>query len=210
MMQRRLTERQQQILEYLVREVRDKGYAPSVREIGMALGLRSPSTVHQHLTALERKGCVRRHGERMRALEIMDKSLVQKGDGATLPLVGRISAGQPALAEEKVDEYVDVPPRLFGDVRGCFLLRVRGNSMIGAGILPGDLVVVRPQPGATAGDIVVALLGEDATVKRLATDGKSPVLMPANPAYPPIREEFQVIGRVVGVLRAYQEVSTWA
>lgn len=210
MMQRRLTGRQQQILEYLVREVRDKGYAPSVREIGMALGLRSPSTVHQHLTALERKGCVRRHGDRMRALEIMDKSLVQKGDGATLPLVGRISAGQPALAEEKVDEYVDVPPRLFGDVRGCFLLRVRGNSMIGAGILPGDLVVVRPQPGATAGDIVVALLGEDATVKRLATDGKSPVLMPANPAYPPIREEFQVIGRVVGVLRAYQEVSTWA
>ena len=204
--QRKLTGRQRQILDYLVREVRDKGYAPSVREIGVALGLRSPSTVHQHLTALEHKGCIKRHGDRMRALEVMDKSLVQQVDGVVLPLVGKVSAGQPKLAEQHVHDYIGVPPSLFGDVRGCFLLRVRGDSMIGAGILPGDLVVVRPQTHAVVRDIVVALVGEDATVKRLAASGETPVLLPENPAYPPIRDEFQVIGRVVGVLRPYQEM----
>ncbi len=209
MAQRKLTGRQRQILDYLVREVRDKGYAPSVREIGVALGLRSPSTVHQHLMALENKGCIKRHGDRMRALEVMDKSLVQQGDGVVLPLVGKVSAGQPTLAEQHVDEYVGVPPSLFGDVRGCFLLRVRGDSMAGAGILPGDLVIVRPQTHAAVRDIVVALVGEDATVKRLAVTGETPVLLPENPAYQPIRDEFQVIGRVMGVLRQYQEVRTW-
>ncbi|TMI81874.1 MAG: transcriptional repressor LexA [Bacillati bacterium ANGP1] len=209
MAQRKLTGRQRQILDYLVREVRDKGYAPSVREIGVALGLRSPSTVHQHLMALENKGCIKRHGDRMRALEVMDKSLVQQGDGVVLPLVGKVSAGQPTLAEQHVDAYVGVPPSLFGDVRGCFLLRVRGDSMVGAGILPGDLVIVRPQTHAAVRDIVVALVGEDATVKRLAATGETPVLLPENPAYQPIRDEFQVIGRVMGVLRQYQEVRTW-
>ncbi|HTD46738.1 MAG TPA: transcriptional repressor LexA [bacterium] len=209
MAQRKLTGRQRQILDYLVHEVRDKGYAPSVREIGVALGLRSPSTVHQHLMALENKGCIKRHGDRMRALEVMDKSLVQQGDGVVLPLVGKVSAGQPALAEQHVDEYVGVPPSLFGDVRGCFLLRVRGDSMVGAGILAGDLVIVRPQSHAAVRDIVVALVGEDATVKRLAAAGETPVLLPENPAYQPIRDEFQVIGRVMGVLRQYQEVRTW-
>lgn len=209
MAQRKLTGRQRQVLDYLVREVRDKGYAPSVREIGVALGLRSPSTVHQHLMALENKGCIKRHGDRMRALEVMDKSLVQQGDGVVLPLVGKVSAGQPTLAEQHVDEYVGVPPSLFGDVRGCFLLRVRGDSMIGAGILAGDLVIVRPQTHAAVRDIVVALVGEDATVKRLAATGETPMLLPENPAYQPIRDEFQVIGRVMGVLRQYQEVRTW-
>jgi repressor LexA len=209
MAQRKLTGRQRQILDYLVREVRDKGYAPSVREIGVALGLRSPSTVHQHLMALENKGCIKRHGDRMRALEVMDKSLVQHGDGVVLPLVGKVSAGQPTLAEQHVDEYIGVPPSLFGDVRGCFLLRVRGDSMAGAGILPGDLVIVRPQTHAAVRDIVVALVGEDATIKRLAATGETPVLLPENPAYQPIRDEFQVIGRVMGVLRQYQEVHTW-
>jgi len=195
----RLTRRQREILEYLIGEVRDKGYAPSVREIGAALGLRSPSTVHQHLTALERKGCIKRHGERMRALEVVDKSLVHKGDAVTLPVLGRISADQD------LDDSVQVPPRLFGDVRGCFLLRVRGDSMKDAGILPGDLAVVRPQPRANPGEIVVALLGEDATVKRLASEEGTPILSPANPAYAPIKREFRIVGRVVGVLRAYQE-----
>jgi len=201
----RLTRRQREILEYLIGEVRDKGYAPSVREIGAALGLRSPSTVHQHLTALERKGCIKRHGERMRALEVVDKSLVHKGDAVTLPVLGRISAGNPSLADQDLDDSVQVPPRLFGDVRGCFLLRVRGDSMKDAGILPGDLAVVRPQPRANPGEIVVALLGEDATVKRLASEEGTPILSPANPAYAPIKREFRIVGRVVGVLRAYQE-----
>jgi len=196
-------------LDYLVKEVQDKGYAPSVREIGTALGLRSPSTVHQHLVALEHKGCIRRHGERMRALEVVDKALIQTGDSVSLPLVGRVSAGTPILAEEQIEEHIEVPRRFLGDVRGCFLLRVRGNSMIGAGIMPDDVVVVRRQAVASSGDIVVALLGEEATVKTLVSDEGTPVLMPANPAYQPIREEFQVIGRVIGLIRAYQGVRGW-
>ncbi len=209
-MGRKITNRQRQVLEYLVNEVKTKGYAPSVREIGVALGLRSPSTVHQHLTALEQKGCIRRHGERMRALEVVDKSLVQNGDGVVLPLVGRVSAGRPTLAEEQIQEYVAVPPRFFGDVRGCFLLRVKGDSMIGAGILPGDLVIVRPQAHAVPGDIVVALLDEEATVKRLTVLEGKPALSPENPAYRPIFDEFSVLGHVVGTLRTYEEVRGWA
>jgi repressor LexA len=207
---RALTDRQRQVLEYLVSEIKKKGYAPSVREIGLALGLRSPSTVHQHLIALEQKGCIRRHGERMRALEIVDKSLVHDGDGIVLPLVGRVSAGRPILADGQPEECVVMPPRFFGDIRGCFLLRVRGDSMIGAGILPGDLVLVRPQAHAAPGDIVVALLGEDATVKRLSIAEGTPVLAPENTAYQPIRDEFQIIGRVLGTIRAYEQVRGWA
>ncbi len=210
MIRRGLTGRQQQILDYLVREVQQKGYAPSVREIAKALGLRSPSTIHQHLTALEQKGCIRRHGERMRALEVMDKNLIKTGDSVTLPLVGRVSAGPPSLAEDYIEEHLEVPRKLLGDVRGCFLLRVRGESMTGAGILPGDIVVVRRQPVAAPGEIIVALIEEEATVKRLAIDEGTPVLMPANPAYQPIRGEFQVIGRIVGLLRAYKGVYGWS
>lgn len=209
-MARNLTGRQRQVLDYLVNEVRNKGYAPSVREIGMALGLRSPSTVHQHLTALEQKGFIRRHGERMRAIEVVDKSLVQNGDGVVLPVVGRVSAGQPTLADEHIEEYVAVPPRFFGEVGGCFLLRVRGNSMTGAGILPGDLVIVRPQAHAEPGDIVVAVLDDEATVKRLSLIEGKPVLLPENPAYQPISGEFRVIGRAVGTLRTYEGVQGWA
>jgi len=207
---RGLTSRQQQILDYLVREVQEKGYAPSVREIADALGLRSPSTIHQHLMALEQKGCIRRHGERMRALEVVDKNLIKTGDAVALPLVGRVSAGPPSLADEHVEEQIEVPRKLLGDVRGCFLLRVRGESMIGAGILPGDIVVVRRQPVALPGEIIVALIEEEATVKRLAMHEGTPVLMPDNPAYQPIRGEFQIVGRVVGLLRAYKGVYGWS
>ena len=198
------------MLEYLVGEIKKKGYAPSVREIGVALGLRSPSTVHQHLTALEQKGCIKRQGERMRALEIVDKSLVHDGDGVALPVVGRVSAGPPILADGQPEEYVVMPPRFFGDVRDCFLLRIRGDSMTGAGLLAGDLVVVRPQAHAAAGEIVVALLGEEATVKRLLISEGTPVLAPENPAYQPIRDEFRIIGRVLGTVRAYEQVRAWA
>ena len=209
-MARALTNRQRQVLDYLISEIKKKGYAPSVREIGVALGLRSPSTVHQHLIALEQKGAIRRHGERMRALEVVDKSLLNDGDGIALPLVGRVSAGRPILADGQPEECVVMPPRFFGDIRGCFLLRIRGDSMNGAGILPGDVVLVRPQAHAAPGDIVVALLGEDATVKRLSIAEGRPVLAPANPAYQPIRDEFEIIGRVLGTIRAYEQVRGWA
>ena len=201
-----LTPRQQQILDYLVKAIQDKGYAPSVREIGDALGLSSPSTVHQHLTALQEKGVVRRHGDRMRALEVVDKNLILDGDAVRLPLVGRVSAGSPVLADEQVEDRIEVPRRLVGDVRDCFLLRVRGDSMIGAGIMPGDIVIVRRQRTASSGDIVVAMLGDEATIKRLATLDGTPVLRPENAAYQPIRAAFEITGRVIGLMRAYQAV----
>ncbi|MDR7493945.1 MAG: transcriptional repressor LexA, partial [Armatimonadota bacterium] len=168
-----LTDRQRQVLEHIAASIRRSGIVPSVREIGSALGMRSPSTVHQHLTALERKGYIRRAGDRMRVLEVLDRRMVPGGgDVAHLPLVGRISAGLPVLAEENVEEMIPVPRRMVGwQDDNCFLLTVRGDSMINAGIYDGDLVIVRSQPTARAGEIVVALLGEEATVKRLRYDG---------------------------------------
>ncbi|MDR7493788.1 MAG: transcriptional repressor LexA [Armatimonadota bacterium] len=200
-----LTDRQRQVLEHIAASIRRSGIVPSVREIGSALGMRSPSTVHQHLTALERKGYIRRAGDRMRVLEVLDRRMVPGGgDVAHLPLVGRISAGLPVLAEENVEEMIPVPRRMVGwQDDNCFLLTVRGDSMINAGIYDGDLVIVRSQPTARAGEIVVALLGEEATVKRLRYDGPQPYLMPENPRYGPIGGEFEIIGVVVGLLRRY-------
>jgi len=175
-----------------------------VREIAAAFGLRSPSTVHQHLTALEHKGHIHRNGEQMRAVEVLDKSLLRGRDSVVLPLVGRVSAGPPSLADEQIEEQLEVPHGILGDVAGCFLLRVKGDSMIRAGIMPDDVVVVKRQPVASPGEVVVALLGEEATIKKFVLDEGTPILMPANPLYAAIRGEFQIIGRVVGLLRAYQ------
>ncbi len=200
-----LTDRQRQILEHIANSIRKKGIVPSVREIGHALGMRSPSTVHQHLTALERKGYIKRYGDRMRVLEVLDKRLRPDGDSvAHLPLVGRVSAGLPLLADENVEEMIPVPRSMVGWHEDCFLLTVRGDSMINAGIFNGDLVIVHSQQTAWPGEIVVALFGEEATVKRLAQEGARPYLVPENPNYPPIREEFEILGKVVGLLRHYR------
>jgi repressor LexA len=142
----------------------------------------------------------------MRALEVVDKTLIHDGDAVRVPLVGRVSAGTPVLADEQVEDRIEVPRRLVGDVGDCFLLRVRGDSMIGAGIMPGDIVIVRRQRAASSGDIVVALLGDEATVKRLATLDGAPVLRPENAAYQTILGEFEIAGRVIGLMRAYQGV----
>jgi len=200
-----LTDRQRQVLEHIAASIRRSGIVPSVREIGGALGMRSPSTVHQHLTALERKGYIKRAGDRMRVLEVLDRRMVpSREDVAHLPLVGRVSAGLPILAEENVDEMIPVPRKMVGwQDDNCFLLTVRGDSMIEAGIHHGDLVIVRSQSTAQAGEIVVALLGEEATVKRLLYDGPRPYLKPENAQYAPIFDEFEVIGVVVGLLRRY-------
>ena len=200
-----LTDRQRQVLEHIATSIRRSGIVPSVREIGSALGMRSPSTVHQHLTALERKGYIKRAGDRMRVLEVLDRRMVPNGENvAHLPLVGRVSAGVPLLAEENVEEMIPVPRRMVGwQDDNCFLLTVRGDSMINAGIQPGDLVIVRSQPAAEAGEIVVALLAEEATVKRLLYEGGRPYLKPENPQYAPIFEEFEIIGKVVGLMRRY-------
>ncbi|MDR7584432.1 MAG: transcriptional repressor LexA [Armatimonadota bacterium] len=202
----RLTQRQQQILQYVATCIRRCGYVPSVREVGRAVGLRSPSTVHQHLVALERKGYIRRHGDRMRVLQITDRSALRDlEETVALPLVGRVSAGLPVLAEEHVEDMIPVPRRFVGWQEECFLLTVRGDSMVGAGILPGDLVIVRCQQTAQPGDIVVALYGEEATVKRLAREGEQLVLRAEHPAYPVLRGTFEIIGKVVGLLRGYHE-----
>ncbi len=200
-----LTERQRQVLEHIAASIRRHGIVPSVREIGQALGMRSPSTVHQHLTALARKGYIKRDGDRMRVLEILDRRILPDGDQvAHLPLVGRVSAGVPILAEENIEEMIPVPRKMVGwQDENCFLLTVRGDSMVDAGIYDGDMVIVRSQPVADPGEIVVALLGEEATVKRLAVEDRRLCLLPANPRYTPIYDQFEIIGKVVGLLRRY-------
>jgi repressor LexA len=199
-----LTARQQEILGHIAGRIRKTGIVPSVREIGQALGMRSPSTVHQHLQALSRKGYLRRDGDRMRVLEITDRTVrLDDEEVVTLPLIGRVSAGLPILAEQHVEDTIPVPRRFVGWNDESFLLTVRGDSMIDAGIHDGDLVIVRCQAAANVGEIVVALVGDSATVKRLASESGRPYLQAENAAYAPLRGEFEIIGKVVGLLRRY-------
>lgn len=198
-MQQNLSRRQQQILNFITSEVTDKGYPPSVREIGAAVGLSSSSTVHSHLAAIERKGFIRRDPSKPRALELLN---VRRSRATTVPLVGQVAAGTPILAAENVEELVSLPAD-FADER-CFLLRVKGDSMTGAGILDGDLAIVSEQPTANQGDIVVALIDEEATIKRFYRDNGRIRLQPENPGYEPMYvRDVRVVGKVVGLLRQY-------
>ena len=199
-----LTKRQQEIFDFIKRYSSRHGYPPTVRDIGKAVGLASSSTVHAHLANLEKVGLLRRDPSKPRAIEMLDKAVegvknVVRPNG--LPLVGQVAAGQPVLAEENIEEYVEVPG-LAGGQDGEYLLRVRGDSMKDAGILEGDHVVVRPQSTAKDGQIVVALVGEEATIKRFFKEDDHVRLQPENPAMEPIRSrEVRVLGRVVGVMR---------
>jgi repressor LexA len=207
-----LTKRQQEIFDFIKRYSADFGYPPTVRDIGKAVGLASSSTVHAHLANLEKLGLLRRDPSKPRAIEMLDRaregveqavenvrSLV-KPDG--LPLVGQVAAGSPVLAEENIEEYVSVPP-LAGGETGEYVLRIRGESMKNAGILEGDYVVVRPQESASDGEIVVALVGEEATVKRFFRENDHVRLQPENETMEPIRsKEVRVLGRVVGLFRS--------
>jgi repressor LexA len=202
-----LTKRQQEIFDFIKRYSAKYGYPPTVRDIGKAVGLASSSTVHAHLANLERIGLLRRDPTKPRAIELLDRAAagVQAGMQALvrpgLPLVGQVAAGQPVLAEENIEEYVQTPSFAGGE-EGEFLLRVRGESMKDAGILEGDLVVVRPQDTASDGDIVVALVGEEATVKRFFQEEDHVRLQPENAAMEPIRtRDVRVLGRVVGLMR---------
>jgi repressor LexA len=199
-----LTKRQQEIFDFIKRYSAKYGYPPTVRDIGKAVGLASSSTVHAHLANLEKAGLLRRDPSKPRALELLDKaadavkSVVSPGG---LPLIGSVAAGQPILAEENIEDYVQVPEVAGGD-EGEYVLRVRGESMKNAGILPGDFVVVRPQETAGDGEIVVALVGEEATVKRFFRESDHVRLQPENETMAPIRSrEVRVLGRVVGVFR---------
>ncbi len=199
-----LTKRQQEIFDFIKRYSAKYGYPPTVRDIGKAVGLASSSTVHAHLANLERIGLLRRDPSKPRAIELLDRAaagvrnLVRPG----LPLVGQVAAGQPLLAEENIEDYVQAPAFAGGE-DGEYVLRVRGDSMRDAGILQGDLVVVRSQDVAQDGDIVVALLGEEATVKRFFREDDHVRLQPENPAMEPIRSrDVSIIGKVVGLMRS--------
>jgi len=203
-----LTKRQQEIFDFIRKYSAKYGYPPTVRDIGKAVGLASSSTVHAHLANLERIGLLRRDPAKPRAIELLDRAVgsavesmrhIVAGEG--LPLVGSVAAGQPVLAEENIEEYVQVP-EMAGGEEGGYVLRIRGDSMKDAAMLEGDLVVVRPQHTAKDGDIVVALLGEEATVKRFFREPDHVRLQPENEAMEPIRtREVKVLGRVVGLLR---------
>jgi repressor LexA len=209
-----LSERQREIYEFVTGYVDRHGYPPTVREIGEAVGLASPSTVHAHLANLERAGFLRRDPTKPRALELVGRSrgpvTAVGGEAArvrVLPLVGEVAAGGPLLAEENVEDYMGVPEPLSSGAGEEFLLRVRGDSMIEAGILPQDFVVVRRQQTAQNGDVVVALVGEDegseeATVKRFFREAGRIRLQPENSALEPLYpEHVQILGKVVGVFR---------
>jgi repressor LexA len=208
-----LTARQQEIWGFLVDYVDRHGYPPTVREIGQAVGLASPSTVHAHLANLERAGLLRRDPTKPRALELVGHRRAQVVEPTVreetlprLPLVGQIAAGSPLLAEENIEDELAVPEPLGRNAD--FLLRVRGDSMIDAGILDGDTLVVQRRQDASNGEIVVALVGDDeganeATVKTFYRDGGRIRLQPENAALEPLYpEHVQILGRVTGVFRS--------
>jgi repressor LexA len=200
-----LTKRQQEIVDFIKRYSARHGYPPTVRDIGRAVGLASSSTVHQHLANLERVGQIKRDPSKPRAIELLNRVVEEArtvGRQNLLPLLGAVAAGQPMLAEENIEDYVSVPAAAGGD-DGAYLLRVRGESMKKVGIIEGDLVVVRPQDTADNGDIVVALVGEEATVKRYFREPDHVRLQPENDEMEPIRSrEVRVLGRVVGLMRS--------
>ena len=198
-----LTKRQQEIFDFIKRYSAEYGYPPTVRDIGKAVGLASSSTVHAHLANLERIGLLRRDPTKPRAIELLDRATagVRAVMSSGLPLVGQVAAGQPIVAEENIEEYIQTP-EFAGGGDGSYLLRVRGESMKDVGILEDDLVVVKPQDTARDGEIVVALLGEEATVKRFFQEVDHVRLQPENAAMEPIRSrEVRVLGRVVGLMR---------
>jgi repressor LexA len=201
MVELNLTKRQQEIFEFVKRYAGEHGYPPTVRDIGQAIGLTSSSTVHAHLANLEKLGLLRRDPTKPRAIEVLVDKAKQVVAPAGLPLVGQVAAGSPVLAEQNIEEYVPVPDIAGGD-EGEFVLRVKGDSMVDAGILEGDHVIVRRQESASNGEIVVALVDEEATVKRFYREKDHVRLQPENRALDPIRtRDVQLLGRVVGVCR---------
>jgi repressor LexA len=204
-----LSERQQQVLEYIRKTVADRGYPPSVREIGEAVGLSSPSTVHSHLSALVAAGAIKRDPTKPRAIMIVDDvkpSAEPLPDRMRdVPVLGRIAAGTPILAAEHVEDVITLPVDLIG-TEPVFLLEVKGDSMINAGIFEGDLVAIRSQKDARDGEIVAALIdGEEATVKRLRRRDGKVILESENPAYEPMvfTDGVELVGKVVSVIRRY-------
>lgn len=201
----KLSKRQQEILDFIKREVREKGYPPSVREIGEAVGLSSSSTVHGHLARLESKGLIRRDPTKPRAIEILDNKTIDEPEISIrkVPIVGKVTAGLPITAIENIEDYFPLPERIAPSGDQVFMLEIMGESMIEAGILDGDYVVVRQQNSADNGDIVVALTEEnEATVKRFYKENNYIRLQPENSTMEPIiLSTVSILGKVIGVYR---------
>ncbi len=200
-----LTDRQARILEYIRYQNKVRNYPPSVREIGEAVGLSSSSTVHNHLNQLERRGLIRRDPSKSRTVQLVADESVdkQRRNAVSVPIVGNVAAGAPILAEQNIEDHILLSPDMAQD--GNFLLRVRGDSMINAGILDGDLVLVKPQQEASNGNIVVALVDNDATVKRFERGNGHVKLIAENPAYEPIvTSNVSLVGVVRGVIRMFR------
>ncbi|MDR3689783.1 MAG: transcriptional repressor LexA [Fimbriimonas sp.] len=201
-----LTKRQQMILQYILDYVQKEGYPPSIREIGAQFNIGSLRGVTVHLDALERKEFISRSNT-PRSIKVIHPAFQSSNRVVMLPLLGSIAAGVPIHAQEHVEDLIAVPSEMVRNIESAFLLRVKGDSMSGEGIMPRDLVVVKPQITANHGDLVAALLGDDATVKRLHRDSKGYKLMPSNPAYDPIeikQDDARIIGKVIGLIRDYE------
>lgn len=198
-MRTRGLETQTRILSYIRDEIEHKGYPPSVREIGQAVGLKSTATVHAHLNALETRGLIRRDATKPRALEIVDSPR-----GHTVPLVGKVTAGIPILAQENIEDYLVIPQGMAGREDNLFALRVEGESMIEAGILDGDIVIVQKQESAANGEIVVAMIDDEATVKRIYYERDIVRLQPENSSMAPIyAKNVSVLGKVAALYRMF-------
>jgi repressor LexA len=197
----KLSERQRDILSYIKKQLLLKGYPPSVREIGKAVGLRSSSTVHSHLNTLEKQGYLKRDPSKPRAIELMGKNLVHR-EIINVPIVGKVTAGTPILAVENIEDYFPIPRDFAHSSDDLFMLQVRGESMIGAGIFDGDHLLVQRQNSADNGEIVVAMIEDEVTVKRFYRYHDHIKLQPENPVMEPIIvTDVSILGKVVGVFR---------
>ncbi|MCL2189494.1 MAG: transcriptional repressor LexA [Defluviitaleaceae bacterium] len=203
-MAKNLSTKQQMILDFLKTEIRQNGYPPTVREICDAVKLSSTSTVHAHLETLERKGYIRRSPTKNRSTEILEEDFYQSArELVNVPIVGQVAAGVPILAEENIEDTFPIPIDYVKNDT-CYMLHVKGDSMVDEGILDGDLVLVRQQQDATNGDIVIALLDDDATVKTFSRQGEYIHLLPANKDFKPIvTKECSILGKVIGLYRRY-------
>lgn len=196
--------KQTEILEYIKEVTLSRGYPPTVREIGEAVGLKSSASVHAHLATLEKNGYIRRDPSKPRAIEIVDDEFaLTRKEYAQIPIVGRVAAGEPLLAEENIQDYFPIPVEMLPNDQ-IFMLIVKGDSMINAGIFDGDKVIVRQKNSAQNGDIVVALIEDGATVKTFYNEGDHIRLQPENPDYDPIIvKDVAILGEVIGVFRLF-------
>jgi repressor LexA len=199
-----LTSKQQRVLDVIRESIRRKGQPPTVREIGVEIGVASSCTVQRHLDALEKKGCIRRDRYKYRSIELADNPIPPYTRALNVPILGSIAAGAPTLAQENIEGTFPLPLDFVDEEDKLFMLKVRGDSMVNAGIYDGDLVAVRSQPTARNGEIVAALLEDEATVKRFYKEGRRIRLQAENPAYDPIlTDNVRILGKVIMSIRRF-------